>query len=278
MNGHPGRVTIQDTDPNGATRRSPAVDRRGKRLLPRGTEARSSPIRPLCARRHDLAPKPPRLLSRGQADSRCHHSPRPARRPAQAAVSRQTPPAFPNPGCPRSPLTAPARLRQRRRPQEASARAPGRRRVWPRPLPAPPPACSPLSPAPPPPSPAAAAATAAGSVTSAPAGPSLPHCAAEGGGRPASRWGRGVASGGRPRPLGPPCGPVAGGLPAAFTRSDPRLGRRVPRPQLQVPPLGMPGEGRSGPPGPLAWALQSSPTVSVDAREGLWGKALGAEY
>lgn len=83
---------------------------------------------------------------------------------------------------------------------------------------------------------------------------------------------------GGPAHSGPPCGPVAGGLPAAFTRSDPRLGRRVPRPQLQVPPLGMPGEGRSGPPGPLAWALQSSPTVSVDAREGLWGKALGAEY
>lgn len=87
MNGHPGRVMIRDTDPTGATRGSQAVDRRGKRLLPRGTEARSSPICPLCARRHDLAPKPPRLLSRGQADSRCHHSPRPARRPAQAAVS-----------------------------------------------------------------------------------------------------------------------------------------------------------------------------------------------
>lgn len=278
MNGHPGRVTIQDTDPNGATRRSPAVDRRGKRLLPRGTEARSSPIRPLCARRHDLAPKPPRLLSRGQADSRCHHSPRPARRPAQAAVSRQTPPAFPNPGCPRSPLTAPARLRQRRRPQEASARAPGRRRVWPRPLPAPRRLAHLFlrllllllpQPLPPQPPEASLPLQQAHLFRIAPRrGEEDPPLAGEGAWRQE----------GGPAHSGPPCGPVAGGLPAAFTRSDPRLGRRVPRPQLQVPPLGMPGEGRSGPPGPLAWALQSSPTVSVDAREGLWGKALGAEY
>lgn len=279
MNGHPGRVTIQDTDPNGATRRSPAVDRRGKRLLPRGTEARSSPICPLCARRHDLAPKPPRLLSRGQADSRCHHSPRPARRPAQAAVSRQTPPAFPNPGCPRSPLTAPARLRQRRRPQEASARAPGRRRVWPRPLPAPPPACSPLSPAPPPPSPAAAAATAAGSVTSAPAGPSLPHCAAEGGGRSASRWGRGVASGGRPRPLGGrPVGRLQVGCPQPSRAATLASGGVSPgrscrshrwgcREREDLAPLG-PSRG-------LSRAHQPSPwTPGRDSGEKLWGLSI----
>lgn len=274
MNGHPGRVTIQDTDPNGATRRSPAVDRRGQRLLPRGTEARSSPICPLCARRHDLAPKPPRLLSRGQADSRCHHSPRPARRPAQAAVSRQTPPAFPNPGCPRSPLTAPARLRQRRRPQEASARAPGRRRVWPRPLPAPPPACSPLSPAPPPPSPAAAAATAAGSVTSAPAGPSLPHCAAEGGGRSASRWGRGVASGGRPRPLGAAL--RAGCRWAARSLHAQRPSPRAACPQAAAagPTAGDAGRGKIWPP----WAPRVGSPELTNRLRGRQGGTLGKSF
>lgn len=204
MNGHPGRVTTRDTDPTRDPRGSQAVDRPGERPLPRGTEAPSSPIRPLCARKDSVPYRRPNRLGSfpaGRLTAAVTTAPRPTRCPAQPVVSRQPRPLSRTPAARGRPSPFLPRLRLRRLPQEAPARAPGSRWVWPRPLPAPPPACSPLPPAPPPPSPAAAAATAAGSVTSAPAGPSLPHCAAGGGGRSALRGGKGGALGGRPRPL-----------------------------------------------------------------------------
>lgn len=149
------------------------------------------------------APKLTRFLSRGQADSCCHHSPPADAAPRTTRGLQTTPPALPDPGCPRSPLTVPS---QAATAETASGSARPRSGLSvglaaTAPRPPPPLARSPLPPAPPPPSPAAAAATAAGSVTSAPTGPSLPHCAAGGGGRSALRGGKGGAPGGRPRPL-----------------------------------------------------------------------------
>ncbi|XP_032132544.1 nascent polypeptide-associated complex subunit alpha, muscle-specific form-like [Sapajus apella] len=161
-NGHPGRVTTRGTDPTRAPQGSRAVDRPGKPLFLRQTEDRSSPTPPFMRQKS---------CPRAQADSL------PARRGAwHTRGLLTTPPALPHPGLSRSPLTAPA---------EAAAAEAGLGDVRPparlpvglaATAPRPPPACSPLPPAPPPPSPAAAA-TAAGSVTSSPAGPSLPHCA-----------------------------------------------------------------------------------------------------
>lgn len=267
----PGKSHESGRGPDRGSSESRAVDRPRKRLLPAGTEAPSSPIRLLCARKEDPAPEPTGFPSRRQADSRCHHSPRPPRRPTRPVVPAQ-------PARPRSPLTAPA-------PAAAAVTASGSARPRARPpvgltaaAPRPPPAGSPLPPAPPPPSPAAAAATAAGGVTSAPAGPSLPHCAAAGGGRAALRGGRGGASGGGPAHSGRPADPAQVGCPQALRAVTFASGGASPRPPLQVPPLGMPGEGGSGLPGLLACALPSLPTLPVGAREGLWGKALGAGY
>lgn len=97
-----------DTHPTGAPRGSRTADRPGKRLLPRGTKPPSHPIPPLCARGDDPAPRPTRFLSRGQADSRCHHSPRPDAAPRTTRSILTIPPALQSQGCPRSPLTVPA--------------------------------------------------------------------------------------------------------------------------------------------------------------------------
>lgn len=111
------------------------------------------------------------VLSRPLGDSRCHgsHPPPPGllttRCPRLSAASHRLRPGCD--GCHRS----------------GSVHPPGRLPLGLNPAaprPTPQPAASPLPSAPPPPSPAAAAATAARSVTSAPACPALPHCAAAG--------------------------------------------------------------------------------------------------
>lgn len=137
------------------------------------TEAPDSPVPPLCASRD--APEPVLTGSfpaRGvtAAVTVATAAPRSPHHPPRAAASHRS-----RPGCDRRRCSGsvhpPARL-----PLDLPEAAPR-----------PPPAASPLPPAPPPPSTAAAAATAAGGVTSAPAGPALPHCAAAGGGRSAPK-------------------------------------------------------------------------------------------
>lgn len=141
MNGHPGRVMTRDTDPTRDPRGSQAVDRPRERPLPRGTEAPSSPIRPLCARKDSVPNRCPNRLGSfpaGRLTAAVTTAPRPTRRPAQPVVSRQPRPLSRTPAARgrRSPFLP--RLRLRRLPQEAPARAPGSRWVWPRPHPAPP--------------------------------------------------------------------------------------------------------------------------------------------
>lgn len=138
------------------------------------TEAPDSPVPPLCASRD--APEP---VLTGSF---------PARGVTAAVTVATRRPAVPSPPAAGRPAAASHRSRPGcdRRRCSGSVHPPGRL-----PLdlaaaaPRPPPAASPLPPAPPPPFPAAAAATAAGGVTSAPAGPALPHCTAAGGGRSA---------------------------------------------------------------------------------------------
>ena len=277
MNGHPGRVTSRDTDRTEAPRGFPAVNLRESGSFPGGRKrgtARSLHYTP-----EEMTRRPNRLgaFPAGSLTAAVTSAPRPTRRPAQPVVSQ--PPRLPS----RTWLPAVAAHRSRpgcgggdcfrkRRPARPAADASGRCRS---PLPPHQPAGSPLPPAPPPPSSAAAAAaaTAARSVTSAPAGPSLPHGAAAGGGRPAPRGeGRGV--GGGPAPSGLPCWPGSRELPAASTRSDLLLGRRVPQAAAAGPTAEDAGRGRLRPPRPPRVGFSEL----TNHGEGLRGKALGAGY
>lgn len=238
---------------------------------------RSSPIPPLYARRDDQAPKLTRCLSRGQADSRCHLCSPPDAAPRTTGGLPTTPPALQYLAARgrRSPL--PPRLRRWRLLQEAPARAPRSRCVWPLPLPAPPtsrPAhlflrllllLLPQSPPPPPQPPEA----------------SLPlqqahlfRMAQRPGAEGPPLAGKGGASGGGPAPSGMPCWPGNRELPAASTRSDLLLGRRVPQAAAAGPTAEDAGRGRMRPP--------RAPRVGfselTNHGEGLRGKALGAGY
>lgn len=171
---------IRDTDQTQAPWGVTGSPTPGKAALPMGTEAPSSPIRSLYARRDSVPNRRPSRLGffpAGRLTAAVTTAPRTMRRPAQPVGFRQPRPS-PGPGLP---AVAPYRscpgcncgdCLSKSPPALPAVGGSGRGRS-----PPPPPACSPLPPAPPPPSPAAAAAAAAaaGSVTSAPTGPSLPH-------------------------------------------------------------------------------------------------------
>lgn len=207
----PGKT--HDTDRTGAPRGSRTADRPGKRLLPRGTKPPSRPIPPLWP--EAMTRRPDRLGS-SPADrltAAVTTAPGPTQRRTTPSLLT-TPPALPSQGCPRSPLTVPAQAAAGKAAQEASARAPSCRWVWPRPLPAPRRLAHLflrlllLLPQPPPPQPPEASLP----LQQAHLFRIAPRPGAEG----PPLGGNGGASGGRPRPLRASLRVRSGRLPAGL--------------------------------------------------------------
>lgn len=244
MNGHPGRVTTRGRDPTGGVFGGPGQSAAWPVAPSQGDGAAKQPNPPLRARRDDPAAGATRVHSREQGDSRCHHSSRPDAAPHNPARPRMSKPTTVAPHRSRAGCGGQDCLRKRP-PARQTAGGSGRGR-------SPPPRRLAhlflrllllLLPQPPPPQPPEASLP----LQQAHLFRIAPQPGAEG--PPLVMKGRGVRMEAPPTPV--PCrGPAPVGCRSPTRAMTFTSARVSPKPQLQIPTLGIPGEGGSNLPGP----------------------------